>query len=83
MGNAQLRVHSLNSVNYSDATLGVWRYSHFNSYATFESKRAILIATLKKLHKMASDEQSLLSSAVQKLGEFIDLNYPAKLIWTA
>ena len=32
---------------------------------------------------MSSDEQSLLNSAIQKLSEFIDLNYPAKLIWTA
>ena len=75
--------HWLKNDNETGAPPTIWRYSHFNSYATFESKRAILIATLKKLHKMASDEQSLLSSAVQKLSEFIDLNYPAKLIWTA
>ena len=75
--------HWLKNDNEQGAPPTIWRYSHFNSYATFESKKAILIATLKKLDKMSSDQQSLLNSAVQKLSEFIDLNYPAKLIWTA
>ena len=61
----------------------VWRYAHFDSQATFESKRAVLVATLKKLDKMASNEQELVHSAMQKLNEFIQLKYPKKLIWTA
>ena len=43
----------------------------------------LLVATLKKLDKMASNEQELVHSAMQKLNEFIVLNYPKKLIWTA
>ena len=54
----------------------VWRYAHFDSQATFESKRAVLVATLKKLDKMASNEQELVHSAMQKLNEFIQLNVP-------
>ena len=60
-----------------------WRYAHFNSYATFEAKKAVLIATLKKLHKMSSDDRALILSAIQKLHEFVHLDYPAKLLWTA
>ena len=41
------------------------------------------LATLKKLDKMASNEQELVYSAMQKLYEFIQLKYPKKLIWTA
>jgi hypothetical protein len=60
-----------------------WRYAHFHSYATFESKKGVMIATLKKLDKMASDDNALINSAIKKLHEFIILKYPAKLIWTA
>ena len=60
-----------------------WRYAHFRSYATFEAKKAVLIAVLKRLHKMASDDKALVPSAIQKLHEFTNLEYPAKLIWTA
>ena len=40
------------------------------------TKRASLLATLKKLHKMASDDNELLTSALYKLEEFRLLEYP-------
>ena len=43
----------------------------------------VMIATLKKLDKMASDDDALINSAIKKLHEFIYLQYPAKLLWTA
>ncbi len=49
-------------------------------------KKAVLISTLKKLHKMASDDKALVPSALQKLHEFVCLDYepgrPTKLLWT-
>ena len=32
---------------------------------------------------MSSDDNALIPSALQKLNEFIRLDYPAKLLWTA
>ena len=43
---------------------------------SYSVKRATLIATLKKLHNMASDNKELLHSATSKLDEFRRLKYP-------
>jgi hypothetical protein len=40
----------------------VWRYQHFDSYATYEQKRATLTACLRKVQRMASDRDALESS---------------------
>ena len=58
-------------------------YAYCTCYATFEAKKAVLLAVLKKLYKMSSDDKALVPSAINKLHEFIALEYPAKLIWTA
>ena len=60
-----------------------WRYAHFHSHGAFQQKRAVMMACLKKIHKMASDPEALLMSAVTKLHEFIRLAYPEKMLWTA
>ena len=75
--------HWLKNENEIGKQPKTWRYAHFRSYATFEAKKAVLIAVLKRLHKMASDDKALVPSAIQKLHEFTNLEYPAKLIWTA
>ena len=59
----------------------VWRYAHFHSHIAFNQKRAVLKACLQKIHKMASDNRVLYTSAVQKLQEFGRLQYPYKLLW--
>ena len=39
-------------------------------------KRATLLATLRKVHRMASDSKQLAISALGKLDEFAELRYP-------
>ena len=60
----------------------IWRYAHFYSYSLAQ-KRAVLSACLKKIHRMASDDPALVSSAVQKLAEFRRLCYPRPLLRSA
>ena len=61
----------------------IWRYAHFHSYATLMQKNKVLRATLRKVHNMSSNDDVLVSSAIQKLHEFMDLLYPAKYIASA
>ena len=60
----------------------IWRYAHFHSHMAFNQKKAILKACLQKVHKMASDNETRRISAVHKLVEFGNLEYPYKLLWT-
>ena len=54
----------------------VWRYHHYESSLPYEMKRACLLATLRKVHKMASSRVQLIKSAEAKLQEFTQLQYP-------
>ena len=54
----------------------VWRYHHYNSGQTYTIKRATMLATLQKVHRMASDDIQLRNSAMDKLNEFKKLGYP-------
>ena len=58
----------------------VWRYKDFRSHAPFAQKRALITMMMKKVAKMASDEQALRESALQKLAEFRRLRYPIGLL---
>ena len=42
----------------------------------------LLSAVMKKIHKMASDDRALHHSALQKIHEFLNLDYPKKMLWT-
>ena len=57
----------------------MWRYHSFDSYTTTEQKRSTMLATLKKVDFMASDEIERFYSAVDKLREFEALGYPANM----
>ena len=57
----------------------VWRYHSFDSYTTTEQKRSTMVATLKKVDFMASDDFERFESARDKLREFADLGYPTKM----
>ena len=57
----------------------MWRYHSFDSYTTTEQKRSTMLATLKKVDFMASDEIERFYSAVDKLREFEALGYPATM----
>ena len=69
--------------NRAGAPAKVWRYSHISCYTPFELKKRTMMATLRKVHKMASDTYTLRKSAQQKIAEFIRLKYPVKTLWTA
>ena len=61
----------------------IWRYQHWRSHAPFAQKRALVIATLRKVHKMASDDDERYTSAIHKLREFLALSYPPQLLRNA
>ena len=65
----------------------MWRDAHFNSHTASRRKGAVLTACLKKVHFMASDNETLKDSAMQKLHdqlhELFRLHYPRKLLWSA
>ena len=61
----------------------IWRYAHFDSHTSFGQKKTLLLSTLKKVERMASAQNLVTESAVQKLAEFRKLRYPRKLLWTA
>ena len=58
----------------------IWRYQRFESATPFEQRRAVLSSALLKVHRMASDAETLHQSAVQKLAEFARLGYPRGLL---
>ena len=58
----------------------VWRYKHFISHAPYLQKRAVLAACLKKVQKMASNRELLFVSALEKIAEFLKLQYPSHVI---
>ena len=57
----------------------VWRYHSFDSYATFGQKKSTMIAALKKVDYFASDNSERMVSAIHKLREFKNLDYPNAL----
>ena len=63
-------------MNEPDKEPKVWRYAHYSSYTPWASKRSVMISTLKKVNKMASNEENLVKSAYWKLKEFARLQYP-------
>ena len=68
--------------NKADLT-SQWKYSHFDSHASLTQKRSTMIATLRKVHQMASDKKKLILSAEKKIKEFLNLKYPIGMIWKA
>ena len=58
----------------------IWRYQHWRSHAPFAQKKALVIACLRKVHKMTSDRRRRYLSALDKLREFIALDYPINLL---
>ena len=57
-----------------------WRYSHFDSHASLIQKRSTIVATLRKVHQMASGKRKLIISAEKKLQEFLNLKYPIGML---
>ena len=54
----------------------VWRYQPIDSYVPESQKMRVLVATLKKVEVMASDDAQRVRSGLYKLREFASLGYP-------
>jgi hypothetical protein len=66
--------------NNNNFTADVWRYPHYHSYTAKTMKAGILLSAMKKVHKMTSDQNELIYSAMQKISEFAHLQYPKTAI---
>ena len=73
-------VRRLKNNNTIQQPAAVWRYQHFDSGASFNQKRAVMSAALKKVHHMSGDGEAMQHSAIQKLAEFARLGYPRGLL---
>ena len=60
-----------------------WKYAHYNSHSSRTQKRAVLVACLRKIHLMANDVGGLYFSAIRKLKEFENLEYPVGMLRNA
>jgi hypothetical protein len=49
----------------------------------FPMKRAVMMSCLKKVHRMASGPCELYESGIKKIAEYLQLQYPEKMVWTA
>ena len=65
--------HWLKNVNEPDKDPKVWRYAHYSSYTPWASKRSVMISTLKKVNKMASNDENLVKSAYRPTGNLKNL----------
>ena len=60
-----------------------WKYAHYKSHSSRTQKRAVLVACLRKIHLMANDVGGLYFSAIKKLKEFENLDYPVGMLRNA
>ena len=77
--NNQVRFN-LKNVNEVGRPPAVWRYASYFSHGPFERKQAVITASLRKVAKMASDNNMMVPSAFQKIQEFLNVGYPPKLL---
>ena len=73
-------VHRLKNDNKDAFKPKIWRYQHFNSYAPYIRKRAVITAALKKVQMHASDRQQCIISGIEKVREFMAAGYPDSVI---
>lgn len=72
--------HRLKNDNKDAFKPQIWRYQHFNSYAPYIRKRAVITAALKKVQFHASDKQQCVLSGIDKVREFMVAGYPDSVI---
>ena len=68
--------YRLKNANEGMESPAVWRYQHWSSYGAYQQRRSTMLATLRKVDKMASSGRQLLISGDAKLKEFERLGYP-------
>ena len=71
--------HRLKNVNEEGKDPQVWRYQHYDSYASFVQKKGNLMGCLRKVNSMASNIEQLLISGRKKLAEFKRAGFPTGL----
>lgn len=58
----------------------IWRYMHFESYMPFGQKRSIMMACLAKVQERSNDWKKMEKSILDKLYEFLKLDYPKGML---
>jgi len=66
--------------NANESETRVWRYHHYRSGLDYTTKRAILMSTLRKVDRMASNAEQLQISVRAKCIEFLKLGYPKGIL---
>ena len=72
--------HWLKNDNTAEQPHTIWRYQHFASATPFQQKRAVIMACMQKVQRMASAKEAIYDSAVQKMAEFPRLEYPISVL---
>ena len=72
--------YRLKNVNAGLKEPQTWRYQRYDSYVPQILKFGVIMGTLHKVERMASNGQQLGISAREKLLEFIQLGYPRKIL---
>ena len=73
-------VHRLKNDNKDAFNPHIWRYQHFNSFAPYIRKRAVIMAAFNKVQFHASDRYQCTYSGILKAREFMVAGYPDSVI---
>ena len=73
-------VHRLKNDNKDAFKPNIWRYQHFNSFAPYIRKRAVIMAAFNKVNFHASDRHQCIQSGILKAREFMVAGYPDSVI---
>ena len=73
-------VHRLKNDNKDAFNPHIWRYQHFNSFAPYIRKRAVIMAAFNKVNFHASDRHQCIQSGILKAREFMAAGYPDSVI---
>ena len=73
-------VHRLKNDNKDPFDPQIWRYQHFNSFAPYVRKRAVIMAAFNKVQFHASNRDQCIQSGILKAKEFMVAGYPDSVI---
>ena len=73
-------VHRLKNDNKNAFQPHIWRYEHYNSFAPYVRKRAVIMAAFNKVQFHASDRHQCTLSGILKAREFMAAGYPDSVI---
>ena len=73
-------VHCMKNTNKRGGPCNIWRYAHFNSATPVKLKEQLVKSTLTKVHNLCNDDYLLYHSGLDKLHEFVRLQYPIPML---